>query len=152
MKQFLLFIFIVSSGYVNAQDSTCRRVQFEFKPGEFVEHIEYVYHTQNGLGNPDSVIVIIDKVMIDSLKIPVDLIRKMSYETCNEATKSLKEQTSFELLHSKKAIMMFSNQKGQPVIYMSLDYLGQNSYGAKKSSRISAYFNLNGELINTNTF
>jgi hypothetical protein len=107
-----------------------------------------MFHFQNGMGKEDSIEVQVGRKIIDSLHLSDSMVISILNKTSLEAKYSLKEKTSYEVNHGEK-VGLFSSIKKDGEVQLSIvwDYIGQNDYGAKKSGKLIADFDINGNLV-----
>jgi len=99
-----------------------------------------ILQLKDGMGKPDSVKVDVLGAIIDSLHWSDSLVLSVLQETSNKARGTLKERISYEINHMEQPIAYYVDNTVTVVWY----YIGQNAYGAKKSSECFVNFKPDG--------
>lgn len=140
----LLFCFLLALPVVSFAQDKIKQVNDQY---------EMVIRIKNGMGKRDSIVAIIDAEIV-SLSTSGSVGRLFSsapitdmFMTANsQAQSSLHEESSYELFHGGEhgPTMILKSDK---TITISWEFLGQNSYGAKRWALLTIDFDLRGREV-----
>jgi hypothetical protein len=149
MKSTLLCTLLIASISSIAQ-TAFKQVDYVRKDnGKHQTRYECMFHFKDGMGKQDSIIVVVDNKLIDSVHMSDSLILSMLSDANFTAKYSLKEKTSYEINHDENFMIYLATayKTNVPQIDLMWYYIGQNAYGAKKSSTLFAFFDMQGKMV-----
>jgi hypothetical protein len=150
MKLIVLLLFLFTISHNSIAQTAFKQVDFVRRDnGQHQMRYECIYHFKDGMGRQDSIVVVIDSKLIDSVHMADSLILSMLDEAHYKAKYSLKEKTSYEVNHDERFMIYLATayKTNVPQIDLMWYYIGQNAYGAKKSSTLFAFYDMQGKLV-----
>jgi|GEM_PF-3978879 len=114
---------------------------------------QMIIHVKDGMGKRDSIVGIIDAEIVNLSKagsvgrlFSPTPISDMFLAANNKAKSSLREESSYELYHGGEhgPVMILKPDK---TISVAWEFLGQNSYGAKRWAVLTIDFGMHGREV-----
>jgi hypothetical protein len=150
MKSLFVVLSLIVISLSTFAQTTIKKVAFNRRDNG-LSSIRYdcTFQTKDGMGKPDSVIVTVDNELIDSLHFSDSLINSMIHSADFDAKYSLKEKISYQIDHSENVMLFMGKdyKTHKPQINMIWYYIGQNAYGAKRSNRLYASYDMQGNYL-----
>jgi len=142
MKQLIHFLFLIPA--ISYSQDRIKNVNGQY---------EMVIHIKDGMGKRDSITGMIDAEIVNLTKsgsigrlFSSAPITDIFLTASTRAQSSLNEESSYELYHgSEHGPVMILRPGG--TISVSWEFLGQNSYGAKKWALLTIDFDLRGREV-----
>jgi|SRR5450432_2845 len=136
---------------VNAQDSLHRYSLGSTKDKSFYE---FTYRTSVEEGKPDRILVQVDDLVVDSVHVSFNVIKKVVKATSDLARTNLKDSSSYRFYQGTNPLVsigIFDKRTRIPSnssLYVSWKYMGKDEHGSLKTYQMYTHFDLKGNLIN----